>query len=105
MTIMSTADLGDRLIAAFAWRGDRVDERSFADVTGWWRDPALLPKLGAALSGLVADETPTVVLGLPSRGVLLGALVARDLPRPSQRGPCSAAATFDFHHRSHSASS
>ena len=79
MTPMSSADLPARLVSAFAWRGDRIDESLRADVTGWWRDPELLRDLGAALAGLFADERPTVVLGLPSRGVLLGALVARDL--------------------------
>ncbi|SDN44786.1 adenine phosphoribosyltransferase [Geodermatophilus sp. DSM 45219] len=79
MTTMSAADLRERLCAAFAWRGDRGDDGFRADVTGWWRDPALLQDLGAGLAGLFADEAPTVVLGLPSRGVLLGALVAREL--------------------------
>jgi adenine phosphoribosyltransferase len=79
MTSVSPADLRDRLVSAFAWRGDQVDDGFRADVTGWWRDPDLLRDLGAALAELFADEKPTVVLGLPSRGVLLGALVASDL--------------------------
>lgn len=68
-----------RLVAAFRWRGDRTDEQLLADVTGWWRDPSLLHDLGVALADLVREDHPTVVLGLPSRGVLLGALVAREL--------------------------
>ncbi|CCH86153.1 PRPP-binding protein, adenine/guanine phosphoribosyltransferase [Modestobacter italicus] len=75
----STADLRDRLKATFAWRGDRTDARSLADVTGWWRDPALLADLGPALGDLVPEAKPTVVLGPQSRGSMLGALVATAL--------------------------
>ncbi|MFL6120095.1 phosphoribosyltransferase family protein [Actinophytocola sp.] len=68
-----------RLRATFAWHGDRTDEHQYADVTGWWRDPALLRDLGPALARLFADGRPTVVLGLESRGCLLGPLVALSL--------------------------
>jgi adenine phosphoribosyltransferase len=77
--VAASTDLRDRLRAGFAWRGDRGAEHLKADVTGWWRDPALLRDLGTALADLVREQRPTVVLGLPSRGVLLGALVAREL--------------------------
>ncbi|MFT4227061.1 phosphoribosyltransferase family protein [Micropruina sp.] len=50
-----------------------------ADVTGWWRDPAVLAGLGPTLARLVEDERPEVVLAPQSRGTLLGALVAADL--------------------------
>lgn len=63
-----------RLSAAFAWRGDRGDE--YADITGWWRDPALLRDLGPALAQLFREAAPTVVLGPDSRGSLIGPLVA-----------------------------
>lgn len=72
-------ELRDRLVAAFAWRGDRWDRHALADVTGWWRDPVLLRDLGPALAAPFRAERPTVVLGPQSRGVLLGALVAREL--------------------------
>ena len=94
MTTVSAADLRDHLVAAFAWRGDRVDDGFRADLTGWWRDPGLLRDLGAALAGLFAAEKPTVVLGLPSRGVLLVALVASDLGVgliEARKDPCPAA--------------
>jgi adenine phosphoribosyltransferase len=74
---MATADPSDvksRLCTAFVWRGDRGDE--YADVTGWWRDPALLRLLGPALAQLFPEATPTVVLGPDSRGSLIGPLVA-----------------------------
>ena len=79
MPTVTAVDLRDRLVSAFAWRGDRVDDGFRADVTGCWRDPVLLRDLSAALADLFADEMPTVVVGLPSRGVLLGALVANHL--------------------------
>ena len=45
----------------------------------WWRDPSLLRELVAGLSSLHADARPTVVLGIESRGLLLGPLVAQHL--------------------------
>jgi len=75
----ASPDLRDRLVSAFAWRGDRWDRHLLADVTGWWRDPALLRELGPALADPFRADRPTVVLGLQSRGVLLGALVALEL--------------------------
>ncbi len=69
----------DRLRSRFAWRGDRWDRSRLADVTGWWRDAVLLAELGPALAALFADAQPTVVLGLQSRGCLLGALTAQAL--------------------------
>src|SRR5512142_2431968 len=45
-------DLRKRLVDAIAWRGDRWDENLRADITGWWRDPALLRALTVALSDL-----------------------------------------------------
>lgn len=66
----------DRLLACFAWRGDRTDDSWYADVTGWWRSPAVLRDLGPLLGGLFQDVRPTLVLGIESRGCLLGPLVA-----------------------------
>lgn len=88
---MTTKDRGPRptvdphalLIAdlrgAFTWRADRSDDRYAADPTGWWADPTLLRRLGPALADLFPTARPTVVLGLQSRGVLLGALTALHL--------------------------
>ncbi|HET6706447.1 phosphoribosyltransferase family protein [Amycolatopsis sp.] len=72
-------EVKSELRSAFRWRGDRTDRHSYADVTGWWRRPDLLGKLGPALGRLFADREPTVVLGPESRGCLLGPLVALHL--------------------------
>ena len=77
------ADPGARfaveLTAAFQWHSDRADNQRYADVTGWWANPAILQGLGPALAGLFHDAHPTIVLGPQSRGALLGALVAAAL--------------------------
>jgi adenine phosphoribosyltransferase len=66
----------DDLRRSFTWRSDRTDSGQFADPTGWWADASLLSRLGPALGELFPEARPTVVLGLQSRGVLLGALTA-----------------------------
>ncbi|MBE1608137.1 phosphoribosyltransferase family protein [Actinopolymorpha pittospori] len=58
---------------------DRKDEWRSANETGWWRDPEVLASLGPALADQFSDTHPTVVLGLQSRGCLLGSLVAQHL--------------------------
>ena len=73
------ADLRRRVAGAFRWRSDRTDKDMFADVTGWWRDPGLLRDIAIGLAELFAVREPTLVLGLQSRGVLLGAVVAQHL--------------------------
>ncbi|WP_179483729.1 phosphoribosyltransferase family protein [Allobranchiibius huperziae] len=55
------------------WPAHRV---SYADVSGWWRNPDLLAQLGPMLGGLFPKGDPTVVMGVQSRGLLLGPLVA-----------------------------
>jgi adenine phosphoribosyltransferase len=73
------APLAERLQKAFVWRSDRPDRHLYADMTGWWRDPELLRELGPALADLHAARRPTVVLGIESRGSLLGPLTAAAL--------------------------
>lgn len=68
-----------RLREAFAWRGDRTDEHRYADLAGWWRSADLLRELGPLLGQLFEEEQPTVVLGVESRGCMLGSLVAVSL--------------------------
>jgi adenine phosphoribosyltransferase len=72
-------DVRERLRVAFRWRGDRPDDHQYADMTSWWRVPELLRDLGPALASLVDEQRPTVVLGIESRGCLLGPLVALTL--------------------------
>ncbi len=79
MSGLSSEKLPRRLRELFTWQGDRTDDASLADMTGWWRDGQVLAALGPALAALVAEERPTVVLGIESRGSLLGALVAVQL--------------------------
>ncbi|WP_026423124.1 phosphoribosyltransferase family protein [Actinokineospora inagensis] len=67
----------DALRREFSWRGN--GDEQFADIAGWWRSPALLAQLGSALAGLFSDAAPSVVVGVESRGVLLGPLVALTL--------------------------
>jgi adenine phosphoribosyltransferase len=74
--VTAASEVRERVRSAFRWRGDQPDENLYADVTGWWREPTLLRDLGPALASLVEGERPTVVLGLESRGCLLGPLVA-----------------------------
>jgi adenine phosphoribosyltransferase len=52
---------------------------SYADVTGWWRDPGLVAGLGAALAELAGQVDVEVVLAPQSRGTLVGVLVAHHL--------------------------
>lgn len=77
--VPASRELRDRLRWAFAWRGDRWDDGLLADATGWWRDPVLLGDLVTAMAAPLREQQPTVVLGLASRRVLLGALVAQRL--------------------------
>jgi adenine phosphoribosyltransferase len=69
-------DLLTRLCIGFHWRGG--PDVVFADITEWWRDPAVLRDLPPAVAGLFPDA-PTVIVGPVSRGTLLGALVAAHL--------------------------
>jgi adenine phosphoribosyltransferase len=68
------ADLRAALVAAFRWAGPGI-----SDPSGWWREPAVLARLGPALAALHADALPTVVLAPASSGFLLGPLVAAAL--------------------------
>jgi adenine phosphoribosyltransferase len=63
--------LKQRLRAAFADAGDSP--------AGWWREPGLLKLVGQELAHLHGDSTPTLVVGVQSRGMLLGGLVAAEL--------------------------
>ena len=77
MNDASPATVRAELLRAFTWR-DSAGEQ-YADITGWWRDAGLLSLLGPALARLFPEAEPTVVLGLDSRGSLVGPLVALHL--------------------------
>jgi adenine phosphoribosyltransferase len=75
--VTANADLKRRLQASFRWLGDRTDCNSYADLTGWWRAPHVLSALGPSLASLFDDDDqPSVIMGIQSRGAILGALVA-----------------------------
>jgi adenine phosphoribosyltransferase len=69
-------DLRGRLVRAHGASRDRAGGSASSDVTGWWRDAALLAALGPALGEEVAEEEVTVVLGPQTRGTPLAALTA-----------------------------
>jgi adenine phosphoribosyltransferase len=73
------SDLRNRLRHDFKWVGDRWDTTSYADMTGWWRDADLLRSITRGLVELAQATDPTVVVGLQSRGFLLGSLVAQEM--------------------------
>jgi adenine phosphoribosyltransferase len=73
-----TADLRDRLRAAFRWT-DAGDDYLVSDRSLWWRDPRILADLGIALAGLFPEARPTVVVSPEVTGFLVGPLVARAL--------------------------
>jgi adenine phosphoribosyltransferase len=75
-----TADLRNRLRAAFRWT-DPGDGSGYevSDRSGWWRDPAILAGLGEGLAALFPSIRPTVVVSPEVTGFLVGPLVARAL--------------------------
>jgi adenine phosphoribosyltransferase len=73
-----TADLRDRLRAAFRWT-DPGEDYLVSDRSQWWRDPTILADLGDALADLFRAERPTVVISPEVTGFLVGPLTARSL--------------------------
>lgn len=71
--------LRDELLRTFRWVGDRTDFSSYADISGWWRNPLIIKRIGAGLADLHAPARPTVVAAPQSRGTLIGTLVAQHL--------------------------
>lgn len=63
-------DLRGRLRSQFAW-----NSVGGADPSRWWLDPQLLRDLAAGLAGL-HEEDVDVVAAVPTRGFILGPLVA-----------------------------
>lgn len=64
---------------SFSWVKDIGVDAGYADVTSWWARPDLLAELGPALADLHRDASPSIVVGMASRGTLLGSLVALHL--------------------------
>ncbi|WP_406073968.1 phosphoribosyltransferase family protein [Micromonospora sp. NBC_01638] len=74
------ADLTDRLAALFQWIDPGPGTSHLvSDISGWWRDPAVLAELGPALVAPYRAARPTVVLAPAVTGLLLGPLAATAL--------------------------
>jgi adenine phosphoribosyltransferase len=75
----TSAELRRAVIEGFRWVGDAGVVNSYADLSGWWRDPALTRAIAAGVASLFRAEKPTVVEGIESTGSLFGGLVAQVL--------------------------
>ncbi|MFC8847071.1 MULTISPECIES: phosphoribosyltransferase family protein [unclassified Micromonospora] len=74
------AELSERLVELFRWIDPGPQSTHLvSDVSGWWRDPAVLAGLGPALAAPFQDARPTVVLAPAVTGLLLGPLAATAL--------------------------
>ncbi|MEO3927333.1 phosphoribosyltransferase family protein [Micromonosporaceae bacterium B7E4] len=74
------AELSRRLVGAFRWTDPGPESTHLvSDVSGWWRDPAILAGLGPALAEPFRADPPTVVVAPEVTGLLLGPLVATAL--------------------------
>jgi len=75
-----TKPLAVRLLTEFRWLDPGADAtHEVSDMSGWWREPALLAGLGPALAALFPEAEPTVVVAPEAAGFLLGPLVAHAL--------------------------
>ncbi|MGI5146629.1 phosphoribosyltransferase family protein [Plantactinospora sp. CA-294935] len=74
------AELSRRLVGAFRWTDPGPESTHLvSDVSGWWRDPAILAGLGPVLAEPFRTDPPTVVVAPEVTGLLLGPLVATAL--------------------------
>ncbi|MBM0276176.1 phosphoribosyltransferase family protein [Micromonospora tarensis] len=75
-----SAELTRRLTALFQWIDPGPGASHLvSDISGWWRDPAVLAALGPALVAPYRAARPTVVLAPAVTGLLLGPLAATAL--------------------------
>lgn len=75
--VLVHAHLTTRLANAFRWIDPGPDSTHLvSDISGWWRDPEILARLGPALGEPFRAERPTVVVAPEVTGFLLGPLVA-----------------------------
>ncbi|MGS2614035.1 phosphoribosyltransferase family protein [Micromonospora sp. LZ34] len=74
------AELSERLVELFRWIDPGPGASHLvSDVSGWWRDPHLLARLGPALVEPFRATRPTVVVSPAVTGFLLGPLAATAL--------------------------
>ena len=82
--ISSMADVGnqglrDRMHSLYVPVTDGGTKSKYLNLHPWWRDPAVLAGVGELLAEPFVGAGVTLVVGPPSSGYLLGALVARHL--------------------------
>ena len=70
--VLTRDDLQRKLRESFEWRG----ADSYADLTAWWRDADVLRSVGPSLAELHHESDADVVVGIASRGFLIGPLTA-----------------------------
>lgn len=58
---------------------DGSTRSTYLNLQPFWRDASILSGIGETLAAPFADSAPTIIIGSPSSGYLLGALVARHL--------------------------
>ncbi|MER7419808.1 phosphoribosyltransferase family protein [Micromonospora peucetia] len=74
------SELSGRLAALVRWIDPGPDASHLvSDVSGWWRDPEVLARLGPALVEPFRAARPTVVVSPAVTGYLLGPLAATAL--------------------------
>jgi adenine phosphoribosyltransferase len=72
--------LKTRLVETFRWTDPGPHSTHLvSDVSGWWRDPAILAAVGPAVADLFPGARPTVVVSPAVTGFILGPLVAMAL--------------------------
>ncbi|MFF2053920.1 phosphoribosyltransferase family protein [Leifsonia sp. NPDC058194] len=75
----SASPVRARMADLFEWVTDDGTRLSYVEFQRLWRDPEILSGIGPLLAAPFAEAAPTVVIGPPSSGHLLGPLVAAEL--------------------------
>jgi adenine phosphoribosyltransferase len=73
---MTTAETRARMAELYVPVTDRGTRSEYINLQPWWRDPLVVSGVGELLARPFVDHPPTVVIGPPASGHLLGALVA-----------------------------
>jgi adenine phosphoribosyltransferase len=73
---MGNAEVRARMIELYVPVTDGGTRSEYVNLQPWWRDSVVMAGIGELLATSFVDASPTVVIGPPSSGHLLGALVA-----------------------------
>jgi adenine phosphoribosyltransferase len=76
---MSNGEVRARMAELYVPVTDGGSRSEYINLQPWWRDPIVTSGVGELLATPFIDASPTVVIGPPASGYLLGALVARFL--------------------------